>query len=161
MDGEEIDLFATGPNARLHLVDDAVTDFLWPAQTTAANGQVFNVGAIEPVSLARVGRPAHRDSWFGQLYRLIPFRPSEGDRHRLDLCRRSQDPACVEVASAQRLREGLARTISFYRANRAQYWAAPCPAEVREGSPAEAHSVHVWRWGGSYSFRVDAASDVS
>jgi len=65
MDGEEIDLFGDGSNcATSPYVDDAVDAFLMAGANDAANGQVFNVGAIEPVSLRELADLLIEIGWF-------------------------------------------------------------------------------------------------
>ena len=106
-------------------VDDAVDAFLMAGASDAANGQVFNLGGIEPISLRDVTELLIELAGTGS-YHLVPFPPErKAHRHRLDLRRRSQDPP--RPAAGDRsvdMREGLARSIEFYRAHRAQYWAA-------------------------------------
>jgi UDP-glucose 4-epimerase len=131
MDGEEIDLFGDGSQLRdFTYVDDAVDAFLMAGANDAANGQVFNVGAIEPVSLRELADLLIEIAGSGS-YRLIPFPP---ERKAIDIGSIYVDDRKIRRVLKWRprndLREGLARTIIFYRANRAQYWAAPLPAEV-------------------------------
>jgi UDP-glucose 4-epimerase len=131
MDGEQIDLFGDGSQLRdFTFVDDAVDAFLMAAANDAANGQVFNVGAIEPVSLRELTELLIEIAGSGS-YRLIPFPP---ERKAIDIGSIYVDDRKIRRVLKWRpridLREGLARTISFYRANREQYWAAPLPAEV-------------------------------
>src|ERR687885_2174314 len=55
LDGEEISVFGDGLQLRdFTYVDDVVEALLVAGASDAANGQVFNVGAIEPVSLREV-----------------------------------------------------------------------------------------------------------
>jgi UDP-glucose 4-epimerase len=131
MDGEQIDLFGDGSQLRdFTYVDDAVDAFLMAGANDAANGQVFNVGAIEPVSLRELADLLIEIAGSGS-YRLIPFPP---ERKAIDIGSIYVDDRKLRRVLKWRprndLREGLARTISFYRANREQYWAAPLPAEV-------------------------------
>jgi UDP-glucose 4-epimerase len=131
MDGEQIDLFGDGSQLRdFTYVDDAVDAFLMAGANDAANGQVFNVGAIEPVSLRELADLLIEIAGSGS-YRLIPFPP---ERKAIDIGSIYVDDRKLRRVLKWRprndLREGLGRTISFYRANREQYWAAPLPAEV-------------------------------
>jgi UDP-glucose 4-epimerase len=131
MDGEQIDLFGDGSQLRdFTYVDDAVDAFLMAGANDAANGQVFNVGAVEPVSLRELADLLIEIAGSGS-YRLIPFPP---ERKAIDIGSIYVDDRKIRRVLKWRprndLREGLARTISFYRANREQYWAAPLPAEV-------------------------------
>src|ERR1044071_3836873 len=52
MDAETITIFGDGPQLRdFTCVDDAVDAFLMAGMSDQAKGQIFNVGAIEPISL--------------------------------------------------------------------------------------------------------------
>ena len=85
----------------------------------AANGQVFNVGAIEPISLRDVAELLIEVAGSGQLPPAALSAGAQSHRHRLDLRRRSQDPARPEVAAAHRSARGSRRArSSFYRAHR-------------------------------------------
>jgi UDP-glucose 4-epimerase len=131
MDGEQIDLFGDGSQLRdFTYVDDVVEAFLMAGAEDAANGQVFNVGAIEPVSLREVADLLIEISGSGS-YRLIPFPP---ERKAIDIGSIYVDDRKIRRVLKWRprvdLREGLARTVSFLRANRSQYWGSALPAEV-------------------------------
>jgi UDP-glucose 4-epimerase len=131
MDSEEIDLFGDGSQLRdFTYVDDVVDAFLVAGAEDAANGQVFNVGAIEPVSLRELADLLIEISGSGS-YRLIPFPP---ERKAIDIGSIYVDDRKIRRVLKWRprvdLREGLARTVSFYKANRSQYWASPVPAGV-------------------------------
>jgi UDP-glucose 4-epimerase len=131
MDGEEIDLFGDGSQLRdFTYVDDAVDAFLMAGAEDAANGQVFNVGAIEPVSLRELTDLLIEISGSGS-YRLIPFPP---ERKAIDIGSIYVDDRKIRRVLKWRprvdLREGLARTVSFLKANRSNYWAPAVPAGV-------------------------------
>jgi UDP-glucose 4-epimerase len=131
MDGEEIDLFGDGSQLRdFTYVDDVVNAFLMAGAEDAANGQVFNVGAIEPVSLRELADLLIEISGSGS-YRLIPFPP---ERKAIDIGSIYVDDRKIRRVLKWRprvdLREGLARTVNFYKANRSQYWASSVPAAV-------------------------------
>ena len=131
MDGEEIDLFGDGSQLRdFTYVDDAVDAFLMAGAEDAANGQVFNVGAMEPVSLRELADLLIEISGSGS-YRLIPFPP---ERKAIDVGSIYVDDRKIRRVLKWRprveLREGLARTVSFLRANRSQYWTSAVPAGV-------------------------------
>jgi UDP-glucose 4-epimerase len=131
MDGEEITVFGDGAQLRdFTYVDDAVDAFLMAGASEAANGQVFNVGAIEPISLREVTELLIEIAGTGS-YRMLPFPP---ERKAIDV-----GSIWVDDRKLRRvlkwhpkvdLREGLERTVDFYRAHRDQYWATPVPAAV-------------------------------
>ena len=73
--GETPTIFGDGTQLRdFTYVDDVVDAFLTAGMNDAANGQVFNVGAIEPVSLREVAELLTEVAGTGS-YRLEPFPP--------------------------------------------------------------------------------------
>jgi UDP-glucose 4-epimerase len=128
MDGEEITIFGDGTQLRdFTYVDDAVDAFLTAGMNDAANGQVFNVGAIEPVSLREVAELLIEITGTGA-YRLQPFPP---DRKAIDIGSVYVDDRKIRRVLRWKprvdLREGLERSVEFYRANRPRYWATAQP----------------------------------
>lgn len=133
MDGEEIALFGDGSQLRDYTyVDDAVEAFLLAGANDAANGQVFNVGGLGPMSLRATAELLIDVAGSGS-YRLVPF-PDELNKIQIG-------SVYVDDAKIRRtlkwapkvgMREGLARTIAFYREHRPQYWAQ----QLNEGPAA-------------------------
>ncbi|HEX8966364.1 MAG TPA: NAD-dependent epimerase/dehydratase family protein [Chloroflexota bacterium] len=131
MDGEQITIFGDGLQLRdFTYVDDAVEAFLMAGANDAANGQVFNVGAIEPISLRELAEMLVEVAGTGS-YCLVPF-PSE--RKVIDIGSIYVDDRKIRRVLRWRpridLREGLARTVSYYQAHRDHYWSSPQPASV-------------------------------
>jgi UDP-glucose 4-epimerase len=129
MDGERITVFGDGLQLRdFTYVDDAVDAFLMAGANDAANGQVFNVGAIEPISLRELAELLIEVAGTGS-YELVPF---PADRKAIDIGSIYVDDRKIRRVLRWQprvdLREGLTRTVSFYRANRAQYWSTVEPA---------------------------------
>jgi UDP-glucose 4-epimerase len=128
MDDEEITVFGDGAQLRdFTYVDDVVEAFLLAGMLDAANGQVFNVGAQQPISLREVTELLIDVAGTGR-YRLQPF-PAE--RKVIDIGSiYIDDRKLRRVLKWQPridLREGLGRTVEFYRAHRAHYWAESVP----------------------------------
>jgi UDP-glucose 4-epimerase len=126
MDGEDIAIFGDGSQLRdFTYVDDAVDAFLSAGANDTANGQVFNVGGIEPISLRDVAELLVDTAGTGSFH-LVSFPP---ERKVIDVGSIYVDDRKIRRVLRWRpaidMREGLARTIDFYRAHRAQYWAAP------------------------------------
>jgi UDP-glucose 4-epimerase len=124
MDGEQITIFGDGLQLRdFTYVDDAVEAFLLAGMTDAANGQVFNVGAIEPVSLRELADLLIEVAGTGS-YTLVPFPP---ERKAIDIGSIYVDDRKLRRVLKWRprvdLREGLTRTIEYYQAHRSVYWA--------------------------------------
>ena len=126
MDGETITIFGDGLQLRdFTYVDDVVEAFLIAGANDTANGQVFNVGALEPISLRELAEVLIDVAGSGS-FELIPF-PSE--RKAIDIGSIYVDDRKIRRVLKWRpqvdMREGLTRTIAFYRANRAEYWTTP------------------------------------
>jgi UDP-glucose 4-epimerase len=129
MDGETITIFGDGLQLRdFTYVDDTVEAFLMAGVNDAANGQVFNVGALEPISLRELAELLIEVAGTGR-YELVPF-PKE--RKAIDIGSIYVDDRKIRRVLKWRpqvdMREGLTRTMEFYRAHRAHYWAMPEPA---------------------------------
>jgi UDP-glucose 4-epimerase len=131
MDGDQIDVFGDGAQLRdFTYVDDAVEAFLIAGANESANGQVFNVGALEPISLREVTELIIEVAGTGS-YRLLPFPP---ERKVIDIGSIYVDDRKIRRVLKWQpridLREGLARTVSFYRAHRDEYWSGAVAAAV-------------------------------
>jgi UDP-glucose 4-epimerase len=129
MDGEEITVFGDGAQLRdFTYVDDAVEAFLIAGQDDAANGQVFNVGATRTISLRDVAAMLVEVSATGS-YRLVPFPP---ERKPIDIGSIYVDDAKLRRVLGWQpkvdLRDGLTRSVAFYREHRAHYWAQAAAA---------------------------------
>jgi UDP-glucose 4-epimerase len=131
MDGEMITVFGDGLQLRdFTYVDDVVDAFLLAGASDSANGQVFNVGAIEPISLRELSELLIEVAGTGS-YTLVPFPP---ERKAIDIGSIYVDDRKIRRVLKWKprvdMREGLTRTIEFYRAHKAEYWATPEPAAV-------------------------------
>ncbi len=129
MDGETITIFGDGLQLRdFTYVDDAVEAFLMAGANDTANGQVFNVGAIEPISLRELAALLIEVAGSGA-YELVPFPP---ERKAIDIGSIYVDDRKIRRVLKWRpqvdMPDGLSRAIEFYRAHRSQYWAMPEPA---------------------------------
>jgi UDP-glucose 4-epimerase len=121
--GEELLVFGDGTQRRdFTYVDDAVEAFLLAGASEAADGEVFNVGGEPPVSLAELAQVLVELAGAGS-WRLVPF-PEErrtidiGDYYADDSKLRSRLGWEPRVG----LREGLERSLAFYREHGAWYW---------------------------------------
>jgi UDP-glucose 4-epimerase len=124
VDGEEIRLFGDGSQLRdLTYVDDVVEAFLIAGWDERANGQVFNIGGAQPYSLREITEALVDVAGSGS-YQLVPF--PEG-RKAIDIGSVYVDDAKLRRVLGWRpavdLREGLERTVAFYRQHRSHYWA--------------------------------------
>jgi UDP-glucose 4-epimerase len=125
LDGEEIQVFGDGSQLRDYTyVDDAVEAFLLAGANDAANGQVFNLGGLEPTSLRATVELLIAVAGSGS-YRLAPF-PDELTRIQIGSVYVDDSKIRRVLGWSPRigLREGLERTVAFYRAHRAPYWSS-------------------------------------
>ena len=121
--GEELLIFGDGKQRRdFTFVDDAVDAFLRAGSSDAADGEVFNVGGEPPVSLGDLAGLLVEVAGAGT-WQLVPF-PEErrsidiGDYYADDSKLRSRLGGEPRVG----LREGLQRSLAFYREHGASYW---------------------------------------
>ena len=118
----EIEVFGDGSQVRDFVyVDDAVTAFLIAGMCEQCNGEVFNVGGDEHI--------AHRDlvkllvelAGSGR-YRFVEWPP---EKKVIDIGSFYADSTKFRAAAGWRptvsLREGLTRTLTYYRANLQHY----------------------------------------
>jgi UDP-glucose 4-epimerase len=120
--GEEIQLFGDGLQKRdFNHVDDVVDAFLRAGAVDAADGQVMNLGDEHPVSLVELTKLLIEVSGGGS-YVLVPFPP---ERKRIDIgdfyADTSRAKAVLGWTPRVPLREGLARTVEYYRRHKEHY----------------------------------------
>lgn len=120
--GEEILLFGDGRQKRdFDYVDDVVDAFLRAGVMEEADGQVFNLGGDAPVSLLDLVKDMVEISGHGS-WRLVPF---PEDRKKIDIGDFYADAKKVRGTlgwtSRVPLREGLERTLAYYRENKERY----------------------------------------
>jgi len=122
LEGREIEIFGDGQQLRDFVyVDDAADAFLRAGMTDACNGEVFNVGGREPI--------AHRD-----LVRMLIEEAGAGsvrhvdwpeEKKRIDIGSFYTDSSRFMRATgwtaATGVREGLQRTLAFYREHLREY----------------------------------------
>jgi UDP-glucose 4-epimerase len=131
IDGERIRLFGDGSQLRdMTYVDDAVEAFLMAGADEAADGQVFNVGAHQPYSLRTIAETLLEVARDGDL-ELVPF-PEE--RKAIDVGSVYVDDAKLRDRLGWRptvdLREGLERTLAYFRQHQPHYWESRTAAAV-------------------------------
>jgi UDP-glucose 4-epimerase len=122
LDGQEIEVFGDGSQRRdFNYVDDAVAAFLLAAVRNEANGQVYNLGSPEVVSLADLAALLVSVNGGGS-WRLVPF-PEQ--RKAIDIGDYFGDfgKARAELGwePSVALREGLERSLAYFREHGAAY----------------------------------------
>lgn len=123
--GETLELFGTGEQRRDVLyVDDAVEAFLLAAEKIPGDGEAWNCGREDSVSLREFAEMLVRVAGSGSI-RVVPF-PDE--RKRIDIGDFSTDARRFREASGWKaavgLEEGLRRTVAFFKEHGARYWDA-------------------------------------
>jgi len=123
IEGETIEVWGDGTQIRdFNYVDDVVDAMLLAAATDDANGQIYNLGSDETINLRDlaallVGLVG------GGSFRVIPF---PADRKPIDIGDYYADYRRIRGklgwTPKVSLREGLARTLEYYRKYREHYW---------------------------------------
>lgn len=122
VEGQELEIFGDGRQIRdFNYVDDVVDALLLAAASPLTDGQVYNLGG-EPISLLELARLLVEANGGGE-YWLIPFPP---ERSRIDIGDYYGDYSRIRAQLGWEpktpLREGLARTLTYYREHRQHYW---------------------------------------
>lgn len=126
VEGDDIEIFGAGTQLRDALyVQDAIDGILAAACSPAVDGEIINMGGTEVTSLREIASIL-LDAAGAGVARLVPFPNATG---AIDI-----GSIYLDCDKAERLlswkpvvplREGLERTIEFYRANRRHYWPLP------------------------------------
>ena len=120
--GGVIELYGEGRHRRdLNYVDDVVDALLLAGCDEKADGEIFNLGGSEPVSLADIAAELIRLTGRGSVC-PVPF-PPEQQLIEIGNCYLSSDKIQTMLGWRPRTswREGLARTVEFYREHLPKY----------------------------------------
>jgi UDP-glucose 4-epimerase len=120
---EPIQVFGDGTQIRdFNYVDDVVEAMLLAAVAPEADGQIFNLGSEETINLRDLAALLVEINGGGR-YEVVPFPP---ERKAIDIGDYYADYRLIQGRLGWRprvsLREGLARTLAFYRQEREHYW---------------------------------------
>lgn len=123
MDGEEIQLYGGGGQLRdMTYVDDVADAFLFAAVSDEVDGDVFNLGGPQPVSLRDFVHVLVEICGSGS-YREVDFPP---ERKRIDIGDYYGDYGKIKRVlrwePRTSLAEGLEKTVRYFRENREHYW---------------------------------------
>jgi UDP-glucose 4-epimerase len=124
VEGQEIQIYGDGTQVRDFVyVDDAADAFLRVGATDACNGQVYNVGGTEPIAHLDLARLLIELAGAGRI-RMVDW---PADKKAIDIGSFYADSRKIEQAVGWKarvsLREGLTRTIEYYRAHLPHYLA--------------------------------------
>ncbi|HNV02465.1 MAG TPA: NAD-dependent epimerase/dehydratase family protein [Vicinamibacterales bacterium] len=122
VEDREIQIYGDGSQLRDFVyVDDAADAFLRAGAADACNGEVFNVGGAEPVSHRDLVRLLIEVAGTGRV-RFVPW-PEE--KRAIDIGSFYADSSKFKAATGWEprvaLRDGLARTVAYYRAHLPHY----------------------------------------
>ena len=122
IEGGVIELYGEGRQRRdMNYVDDVVEALLLAGASEQAEGEVYNLGGDEPVSLAELAETLISITGRGTI-RTVPFPP---ERQLIDVGNTHSSFAKIESALGWRprmpLREGFERTVEFFERHRAHY----------------------------------------
>ena len=123
IDGEPIEVWGDGTQIRdFNYVDDVVDAVLLAATMDDAFGQIFNLGSDETINLRDLAALCVEVNGDGN-YKIISY-PT--DRKPIDIGDYYGDYRKIRGKLGWQprvnLREGLRRTLEFYRANKEHYW---------------------------------------
>ena len=123
VDGETIQVFGDGTQIRdFNYVDDVVEALLLSTAERSADGQIFNLGSDETINLRDLAALLVEVNAAGR-HEIVPFPP---DRKAIDIGDYYADYRLIQGRLGWRprvaLREGLRRTLEFYRQEREHYW---------------------------------------
>lgn len=123
LDEEPIQVWGDGLQIRdFTYVDDCVAALLHAAIVDRADGQIFNLGSDETVNLRDLAALLVELHGSGS-YEIIPY---PADRKPIDIGDYYGDYRLIQGRLGWRpqvdLREGLLRTLEFYRVHREHYW---------------------------------------
>jgi UDP-glucose 4-epimerase len=124
VEDKEIQIFGDGQQLRDFVyVEDAADAFLRAGATDAVNGQVFNVGGAQPISHLELVTLLIETAGTGA-YRLVEWPP---EKKAIDIGSFYADSTRFRTTAgwepATTLRDGLARTIAYYREHLPRYLA--------------------------------------
>ena len=120
---KDFQVFGDGKQRRdFNFVSDVVDALLLAASSDDANGQVFNLGDDEHITLQELARLLIKLSGHGK-YELVPF---PGDRKAIDIGDYFADFRKIQRVLGwtpkTKLEDGLNKTLRYYRDHHAHYW---------------------------------------
>ena len=125
LEDQEIQIYGDGSQVRdLVYVDDAADAFLRAGASDDANGRVFNVGGLEPITHRALVERLIAVAGSGR-YRFVEWPP---EKRAIDIGSFYADSSLIARTLGWRpvtpLRDGLQQTVAFYREHLSHYVAA-------------------------------------
>jgi nucleoside-diphosphate-sugar epimerase len=123
IEGKPIQIFGDGKQRRdFNFVTDVVEALLGAAASGEADGQLFNLGHHEHLSLQELAASLVEINGNGN-YELVPF---PDDRKAIDIGDYYADFGKIDKllgwSPQVMLKDGLKKTLCYYREHHAQYW---------------------------------------
>ncbi len=123
IEGKPFQVFGDGKQIRdFNYVDDVVTALLLAAESDTANGEIYNLGADDPVSLKNLAELLVHIEGAGK-YEIIPF---PADRKVIDIGDYYADYRKIRSnlgwKPAIQLDEGLKNTLDYFKTFSEYYW---------------------------------------
>jgi UDP-glucose 4-epimerase len=123
LEGRPLQIYGDGKQVRdFNFVEDVIDALLLAAHCDAANGQIFNLGGSEPISLQELAELLLDVAGSGS-YEIVPF---PADARRIDIGDYYAD--CRHIGAVlgwqprTSLSTGLAESVAFYREHARHYW---------------------------------------
>ncbi len=122
LEGQTLNIFGDGLQVRdFNYVDDVVESLLMVAAHDVADGQIYNLGGDDPINLINLARLMIEVNGGGDFV----LKPFPDDRKRIDIGDFYGDYRKIRSKLGWRpvvgLREGLTRTMDYFRANLEHY----------------------------------------
>lgn len=123
MEDEEIPIYGDGAQKRdFNFVDDVAMALMIAAADDKANGRIYNLGTLEPVSVADIARMIIKELGQGR----VKFVPFPDDKKRIEIWDYYSDYGKIKDELGWKpstpLAQGLKDTIRFYKNNKEHYW---------------------------------------
>ena len=122
IESKEINIFGDGKQVRdCNYIDDVVEALLLAAASENANGQIYNLGGT-PASLEEIVKTIIETNGSGK-YKLIPF-PEKSKKIEIGdyIADHSKIKKALGWEPRVALKEGLQKTVEFYKKFRENYW---------------------------------------